>query len=78
MPHPDTLGSQILAKMGNTPVGEFGAFLSKNLFKIKMTRENGELRYRPEAMPVVTEPAKAVADRLRTRAARVTGAGSRK
>ena len=63
-----TLGSQILARLVNTPVGDLSAFLSKNLLlKIKMTRENGELKYRPEPVPVVTEPAKAIAARLRNR-----------
>src|SRR4029079_327721 len=64
-----TVVSQVLARMVNTPVGDLTAFLSKNLFKIKLTRENGELKYKPETVPLVTEPARAVADRLRARAA---------
>ena len=68
-----TVWSQVLKQMINTPLGDLSAFLSKNLFKIKLTRENGELRYRPEPVPVVTEPAKAVADRLKARAAKMTG-----
>ena len=68
-----TMWSQLLKQMINTPLGDLSAFLSKNLFKIKLTRENGELRYRPEPVPVVTEPAKAVADRLKSRAAKMTG-----
>ena len=39
------------------------------------TRENGELKYKPETVPAVTEPARAVADRLRTRAAKMFGGG---
>lgn len=70
-----TIPSQVLAKLINTPVGDLTAFLSKNLFKIKLTRENGELKYRPEPVPLVTEPARAVADRLRARAARMFGNG---
>ena len=71
-----TLGSQILAKLVNTPVGDFSAFLSRNLFlKIKLTRENGELKYRAEAVPLVTEPTRAVIDRLRTGAGRLMGKG---
>src|SRR5205814_1134967 len=71
-----TLGSQILAKLVNTPVGDFSTFLSRNLFlKIKLTRENGELKYRAEAVPLVTEPTKAVIDRLRTGAGRLMGKG---
>jgi hypothetical protein len=73
-----TIWSQVLKQMINTPLGDLSAFLSKNLFKIKMTREGGELRYRPEPVPVVTEPAKAVAERLRTRAGKVMGSGSGK
>ena len=69
-----TLGSQILAKLVNTPVGDLSAFLSRNLFlKIKLTRENGELKYRAEAVPLVTEPTKAVIERLRNAAGRVMG-----
>jgi hypothetical protein len=71
-----TLGSQVLARMINTPVGDLTAFLSKNLFRIKLTRENGELKYRPEAVPLVTEPARLVADRLRARAARMLTGGA--
>lgn len=72
-----TLGSQVLARMINTPVGDLTAFLSKNLFRIKLTRENGELKYKPEAVPLVTEPARAVADRLRARAARMFNGGTK-
>jgi hypothetical protein len=60
-----TLGSQILARLVNTPVGDLSAFLSRNLFVIRMTKENGELRYRPEPVPVVTEPARLIIERLR-------------
>jgi hypothetical protein len=70
-----TMGSQVLARMINTPVGDLTAFLSKNLFRIKLTRENGELKYKPEAVPIVTEPARAVADRLRARTAKMFGGG---
>lgn len=68
-----TIPSQVLAKLINTPVGDLTAFLSKNLFKIKLTRENGELKYRPEPVPLITEPARTVADRLRARAAKMFG-----
>jgi hypothetical protein len=62
--------SKVLKQMINTPIGDLTAFLSKNLFKIRMVRENGELKYRPEPIPVVSEPVKAVADRLKSRAGR--------
>ncbi|HSQ56924.1 MAG TPA: hypothetical protein VLM40_14380, partial [Gemmata sp.] len=68
-----TVVSQVLARMINTPVGDLTAFLSKNLFRIKLTRENGELKYKPETVPLVTEPVRAVADRLRARAAWMFG-----
>ncbi|WP_439622413.1 hypothetical protein [Gemmata sp.] len=71
-----TLGSQVMARMVNTPVGDLTAFLSKNLFRIKLTREGGELKYRPEAVPLVTEPARAVADRLRARASKMFTGGT--
>jgi hypothetical protein len=71
-----TVGSQVLARLVNTPVGDLTAFLSKNLFKIKLTRENGELKYKPEPVPIVTEPARAAADRLRARTAKVFGSMS--
>jgi hypothetical protein len=60
-----TLGSQILARLVNTPVGDLSAFLSRNLFVIRMTKENGEFRYRPDPVPVVTEPARLIVERLR-------------
>jgi hypothetical protein len=68
-----TVWSQVLKQLINTPVGDLTAFLSKNLFVIKMTRENGELKYKPEAVPLVTEPTKAVIDRLKRGASKVMG-----
>jgi hypothetical protein len=68
-----TVWSTVLKQMSNTPVGDLTAFLSKNLFTIKMVRENGELKYKPEAVPLVTEPAKAVVDRLKRAGSKVFG-----
>ncbi len=70
-----TIISQVLARLinENTLVGDLTAFLSKNLLVYKLTRENGELKYKPVAVPGVTEPAQAVADRLRARFARMLG-----
>ncbi|MBN9121211.1 MAG: hypothetical protein J0I06_19010 [Planctomycetes bacterium] len=68
-----TVLSQVLKQMRDTPVGDLTAFVSKNLFTIKMVRENGELKYRPEPVPLVTEPARAVIERLRRAGAKVTG-----
>jgi len=53
--------------------GGFGDFADKK--KIKLTRKNGELKYEPEAIPVITEPAKAAAERLRARFGRPRGSG---
>ncbi|HEV3383361.1 MAG TPA: hypothetical protein VG097_01030 [Gemmata sp.] len=70
-----TIISQVLARLinDNTLVGDLTAFLSKNLFVYKLTRENGELKYKPVALPVVSEPAQAVANRLRARFAQMLG-----
>jgi hypothetical protein len=64
-----TIASQILARLVHTPVGDLTAFLSKNLFRIRLTREGGRLVYRPEAVPLITDPVRRIADRLRARAA---------
>jgi hypothetical protein len=68
-----TIISQVLARLINSPVGDLTKFLSQNLFVIRLTRENGELKYKPEAVPLVTDPALAVADRLRVRFAKLFG-----
>jgi hypothetical protein len=68
-----TIISQVLARLINTPVGDLTAFLSKNLLVIKLTRENGELKYKQEAVPIVSELARTVADRLRVRVAKLFG-----
>ncbi|MBM3979076.1 MAG: DUF748 domain-containing protein [Planctomycetes bacterium] len=68
-----TVWSQVLKQMRDTPAGDLTAFLSKNLFTIKLVRENGELKYKPEPVPLVTEPAKAVIERMKRVGARVVG-----
>ena len=60
-----TVWSQVLKQMPDTLVGDLTAFFSKNLLTIKMVRENGELKYHPQPVPLVTEPTKAVLDRLK-------------
>lgn len=72
-----TVLSTVLKQMRDTPVGAVTEFVSKNLFTIKMTRENGELKYRPEPVPLVTEPTKAVIERLRRAGAKVIGTASK-
>ncbi len=68
-----TMLSQVLKQMINTPVGDLTAFVSKNLFTIKLVRENGELKYKPEPVPLVTEPTKAVLERMRRAGAKMFG-----
>lgn len=69
-----TVWSQVLKKLPpDTLAGDLTAFVSKNLFTIKLVRENGELKYKPEPVPLVTEPAKAVMDRMKRLGARVIG-----
>ena len=46
------------------------AILSGNLFKIEMVKKNGAMQYKPHVMPVVTDPVRAVAERLRNRLGR--------
>lgn len=62
-----TIWSTFLAQLINSPVGELTEFLSKNIITIKLTRENGVLKYKPVLFKEVTEPASAVLDRLRLR-----------
>lgn len=68
-----TVGSQLLARLVNTPVGDLTAFLSRNLFRIRLTREDGKLKYTPEPVPVLTDPARALLERVRKR----TGKGGK-
>lgn len=68
-----TVWSQVLKQLINTPVGDLTAFLSKNLFTIKLVRENGELKYKPAPVPLVTEPAKAVVERLKRASGKMFG-----
>jgi hypothetical protein len=69
-----TILSQFLKQMMNTPVaGKLTEFVSKSLFTIKLVRENGELRYKPEPVPAVTEPVRAALERMRQAGAKVFG-----
>jgi hypothetical protein len=67
--------SQVLKQLRDTPFGDLTAFVSKNLLTVKMVRESGELKYRLEPVPLVTESAKAVVERLRRAGAKMTGGG---
>ena len=63
-----TIWSQALKRWLSTPYGDVTSFLSGSLFKIEMVRmPNGEMDYRPHMLPVVTDPVRAVAERLRNR-----------
>jgi len=65
-----TVWSQALRRWLTTPLGDVTSFLSGNLFKIEMLKSPGRaMEYRPQMLPVVTEPVKAVAERLRNRLA---------
>ncbi|MGL6094878.1 MAG: hypothetical protein ACRC7O_03615, partial [Fimbriiglobus sp.] len=64
-----TVWSQVLKRWLTTPNGaDLQAALSGNLFKIEVTKQNGRIDYKPVMLPAVTEPMKAVAERLRLRA----------
>ncbi len=65
-----TVWSQALRRWLTTPLGDVTSFLSGNLFKIEMVKSPGRaMEYRPQMLPLVTEPVKAVAERLRNRLA---------
>lgn len=66
-----TIWSQTLQRWLTTPFGDVTAMVSEKLFKIEVTRRpDGEMKYEPRVVPFVTDPFKAVADRVRSRTAR--------
>jgi hypothetical protein len=61
-----TIWSQALRRWLTTPLGgDVASVLSGNLLKIEMVKKNGETTYKPHMLPAITEPVKAVAERLR-------------
>lgn len=63
-----TVWSQALRRWLATPLGDVTSALSGNLFRIEMTkRPGGKMEYKPHMLPVITDPVKAVAERLRNR-----------
>jgi hypothetical protein len=62
-----TIWSQTLRRWLSTPLGDVTGLLSGGLFKIELTRVNGELTPKAHMLPVVTDPARAVAERWRNR-----------
>jgi hypothetical protein len=66
-----TIWSQALRRWLTTPLGgDVASVLSGNLLKIEMVKKNGETTYKPHMLPAITEPVKAVAERLRNRIGR--------
>jgi hypothetical protein len=70
-----TIWSQTLRRWLATPFGEITGLLSGGLFKIEMTRVNGEMKYQAHMLPAVTDPVRAVAERWRARRGRWESAG---
>ena len=65
-----TVWSQTLRRWLQTPLGDVTGALSENLFRIDMVKKPGEkMAYTPHVLPAVTEPVRAVAERLRDRLA---------
>ena len=62
-----TIWSQTLKRWLTTPLGDVTGLLSGSLFKIELTREGGKLTSKAVMLPVVTDPVRAVAERLRNR-----------
>ncbi len=63
-----TVWSQALRRWLQTPLGDVTSALSGNLFRIEMSKSPGRaMEYKPQMLPVVTDPVKAVAERLRNR-----------
>lgn len=66
-----TIWSQTLQRWLTTPFGDLTAMVSEKLFKIEVTRKpDGEMKYEPRPVPIVTDPFKAVAERIKARAAK--------
>ncbi len=72
-----TIWSQTLQRWLTTPFGDLTAMVSEKLFKIEVTRKpNGEMKYEPRPVPIVTDPFKAIVERIKKRAARTPAAKS--
>ena len=62
-----TVWSQSLKRWLSSPLGDVTGFVSGNLFRIDLVRRDGHTSYQPHMLPAVTDPVKAVAQRLRDR-----------
>ncbi|MCU0704805.1 MAG: hypothetical protein MUF18_12575 [Fimbriiglobus sp.] len=67
-----TIWSQTLRRWLTTPFGDVTGLLSGGLFKIELTRVNGELVPKAHMLPAVTDPVRAMAERWRNRLGRDT------
>jgi len=67
-----TIWSQTLKRWLSSPLGDVTGLLSGSLFKIELSRENGKLIPKAHMLPVVTDPVRAVAERLRNRTVKTT------
>ena len=68
-----TVWSQTLRRWLQSPLGDVTGSLSENLFRIDMVKKpGGKMAYTPHVLPAVTDPVRAVAERLRDRLARDT------
>jgi hypothetical protein len=66
-----TIWSQTLQRWLTTPFGDVTAMVSEKLFKIEVTRKpDGEMKYEPRVVPFVTDPFKAIAERVKARTSR--------
>ncbi len=65
-----TIRSQTLRRWLSTPLGDVTGLLSGGLFKIELTRVNGELTPKALMLPAVTDPVRAMAERWRQRLGR--------
>lgn len=63
-----TIWSQTLKRWLTTPLGDPTSALSEQLFRIDAVRTNGgEFTYSPRMVPAITDPFRAVADRVKQR-----------
>jgi hypothetical protein len=67
-----TVWSQTLKRWLTTPFGDVTAAVSDKLFRVELTRgPDGALKYEPRFVPMVTDPVRAIAERVRRRTAAV-------
>lgn len=63
-----TIWSQTLHRWLTTPVGDFSAFVSEKLFRIEIKRgADGQIKYDARLVPFVTDPVRALAERMKKR-----------